>query len=139
MPRQPRKTPSGYVYHVLNRSVARMTIFEKDEDYQAFERVLMEAKQRYPGVQIFNYCLMPNHWHFLLRPRANVDLSQFMRFLSATHAQRYHAHYHTAGSGPVYQGRFKAFPVESESYFYVAARYVERNALRANLVDKAQD
>lgn len=139
MPRKPRKTPGGYVYHVLNRGVGRMTIFEKDEDYEAFEKVIIETCQRIPQVELFCYCLMPNHFHLLLRPKAEGELSEFMRLLTVTHTQRYHAHYHTSGTGPIYQGRFKSFPIETDSYFYVAARYVERNALQANLVDRAED
>lgn len=116
-----------------------MTIFQKPEDYQAFTAVLMETCDRMPGVELLCYCLMPNHWHLLLRPRRGGDLSEFMRLLTVTHTQRYHAHYHTEGTGPVYQGRFKSFPIEDEGYFLVAARYVERNALRANLVERAED
>ena len=139
MPRAKRVTPGGYVYHVLNRGVGRMTIFNKPEDYEAFTQVLVETCDRCPGVELMGYCLMPNHWHLLLRPRRSGDLSEFMRLLTVTHTQRYHAHYHTAGTGPVYQGRFKSFPIQDEAYFLTAARYVERNSLRANLVERAED
>ncbi|MFN3166734.1 MAG: transposase [Phycisphaeraceae bacterium] len=139
MPRAKRVTPGGYVYHVLNRGVGRMTIFNKPEDYRAFTRVLVETCERVPGVELLAYCLMPNHWHLLLRPRRGGDLSEFMRLLTVTHTQRYHAHYRTAGTGPVYHGRFKSFPIEDEAYFLAAARYVERNALRAGLVERAED
>src|SRR5699024_6355724 len=106
MPRKSRKTPGGYVYHVLNRGVGRMTIFEKDEDYKAFEKIIIETCQRIPQVELFYYCLMPNDFHLLLRPKADGELSEFMRLLTVTHTQRYHAHYHTSGTGPIYQGRF---------------------------------
>lgn len=139
MPRRPRIAPGGYVYHVLNRAVGRMTLFEKDGDYQAFERVLVETCERSPRVGLLAYCVMPNHWHLLVRPTRAGALSEFMRLLTVTHTQRFHAHHHTAGTGPVYQGRFKSFPIESERYFLTAARYVERNALRAGLVQKAED
>lgn len=132
-------TPGGYVYHVLNRAVGRMTLFNKTEDYQAFTQVLVQTCQRMPGVELLSYCLMPNHWHLLLRPKRGGDLSEFMRLLTVTHTQRYHAHHHTEGTGPVYQGRFKSFPIEDEAYFLVAARYVERNPLRAKLVKRAED
>ena len=69
MPRRARNTPAGLVYHVLNRGVGRQTLFHKEEDYAAFERVMAEAHQRVP-IRILAYCLMPNHWHFLLWPRA---------------------------------------------------------------------
>jgi putative transposase len=82
---------------------------------------------------------MPNHWHLLLWPRRDGELSEFMRLLTVTHTQRWHAHRQTAGTGPVYQGRFKSFPVQSDEHFLTAARYVEGNALRAGLVKRAED
>jgi len=126
------------VYHVLNRAVGRMTLFEKEADCLAFEQVLEETWER-TEIRILSYCVMPNHWHLLLWPREDGELSQVMRWLTVTHTQRWHAHYHTSGTGPVYQGRFKSFPVESDGHFLTVARYVERNALRANLVKRAQD
>jgi len=62
-----------------------------------------------------------------------------MRWLTLTHTQRWHAHHHSAGTGPVYQGRFKAFPVQSDAHFLTVARYIERNALRAALVERAEE
>ena len=142
MPRRPRQCPPGYVYHVLNRGVGRMTLFDDEQDYAAFERVLMRTRERLAGVagvELFAYCLMPNHWHLLVRPHEAGALSQFMRLLTVTHSQRWHAHRHSAGTGPIYQGRFKSFPVQDERHFLTVARYVERNALRAKLVARAQD
>lgn len=133
MPRRPRACPPGYAYHVLNRGVGRMKLFEKAGDYEAFERALLETRARFPGVELFAYCLMPNHWHLMLRPAEEGQLSEFMRLLTVTHTQRWHAHRRSSGTGPVYQGRFKSFPVEAGDHFLVAARYVERNPLRARL------
>ena len=62
-----------------------------------------------------------------------------MRWVTVTHTQRWHAHRHTSGSGPVYQGRFKAFPVQTDEHFLTVARYVERNAVRAKLVARAEE
>src|SRR5512142_1923064 len=137
MPRRPRLSSGGLVYHVLNRRVGRLALFEKPGDYQAFEKILQEATER-SGIRIAAYCLMPNHWHLLLWPRRDGELSEVMRWVTVTHTQRWHAHRHSAGSGPVYQGRFKSFPVQTDEHFLMAARYVERNALRAKLVDRAQ-
>lgn len=138
MPRRPRVASKGYVYHVLNRAVGRQTLFRKDGDYVAFEAVLYETAQRKPGVDALAYCVMPNHWHLLLRPTQDDALSNFMRLLTLTHTQRYHAHHGTAGTGPLYQGRFKSFPVQSDEHFLTVARYVEQNAVRAALVDRAE-
>ncbi|MEX0803659.1 MAG: transposase [Candidatus Binatia bacterium] len=137
MPRRPHLATGGIAYHVLNRRVGRLPLFEKPGDYSAFEKVLGEAYER-TNVRIAAYCLMPNHWHLLLWPRDDGELSEVMRRITVTHTQRWHAHRHSSGSGPVYQGRFKSFPVQTDDHFLTVARYVERNALRAGLVGRAE-
>ena len=126
------------VFHALNRANARAQIFYKPEDYAAFETVLAEARERF-GMRILSYCLMPNHWHLVLWPKQDGDLSRFMGWLTLTHTQRWHAHYDSAGTGHLYQGRFKSFPVQADEHFLTVCRYVERNALRADLCSRAED
>jgi len=138
MPRAARFAPGGYVYHALNRAVARLPLFEKAGDFDAFERVMVEALARHP-IRVLGYCLMPNHWHFVLWPGRDGELTAFLRWLTHTHTQRWHAHYHTAGTGHLYQGRFKAFPIQEDDHLYAVLRYVERNALRAGLCARAED
>ena len=138
MPRRPRVCPAGMCFHVLNRAVARLTLFEKDEDYAAFERVLGEAVAR-GRLPIFAYAVMPNHWHFVVRPQTDSQLSDFFRWLTHTHTMRWHAHYHTEGTGHLYQGRFKTFPIEADQHLLTVLRYVERNPLRAGLCERAED
>lgn len=138
MPRRPRNASGGLAYHVLNRRVGRLPLFEKSADYAAFEKILQEAYKR-TGIRIAAYCLMPNHWHLLLWPQGDGELSEVMRWVTVTHTQRWHAHRHTSGSGPVYQGRFKSFPVQTDEHFLTVARYVERNAMRAKLVARAEE
>ena len=137
MGRSKRAAPGGWVYHVLNRANARLPLFEKDEDFAAFERVLAEAVER-SGIRLLSYCLMGNHWHLVVWPREDGELSQFVGWLTLTHTQRWHAHRHSAGSGHVYQGRFKSFPVQDDNHFLTVCRYVERNPLRADLVERAE-
>ena len=132
-----RAADGGLIYHVLNRGNARMTIFEKAGDYEAFENILEQAVERY-GTEILAWCLMPNHWHLVVKPHEDGELSRFVGWLSLTHTQRWHAHYHNPGSGHLYQGRFKSFPVQEEEHFLTVCRYVERNPLRANLVSRAE-
>ena len=115
-----------------------MTIFEKPEDYAAFVRVLEEAVER-TKMRLLAYCVMPNHWHLVVWPQADGELSRFTGWLTLTHTQRWHAHRHSTGSGHVYQGRFKSFPVQDDEHFLTVCRYVERNALRANFVRRAED
>ncbi|MDR3617851.1 MAG: transposase [Paludisphaera borealis] len=137
MGRPLRAAEGGIVYHVLNRANARMRIFDDDGDYEAFLRILEQAVV-VREMRLLAYCLMPNHFHLLLWPRADGDLSSFMRWLTLTHTQRWHAHRRSTGTGHLYQGRFKSFPVQSDEYFLAACRYVERNALRAGLVPRAE-
>jgi putative transposase len=113
-------------------------MFETEGDYFAFERTLAETQQRI-SMRILAWCLMPNHWHLLLWPERDGELSDFMRILTLTHTQRWHAYRDTVGHGHLYQGRFKSFVVSDDAYFLAAARYVEANALRAGLVRRAED
>jgi putative transposase len=114
-----------------------MRIFHKAEDFAAFERVLAEGLERYP-VELFTYCLMPNHWHLVVRPRTDQALGRWMGWVGVTHVRRHHEHYRTRGGGHLYQGRFKSFPVAEDDYFLALCRYVEANALRAELVARAE-
>jgi putative transposase len=134
MGRPLRPTAANVVYHVLNRANARMTLFDVDGDYAAFQRVLTQACARV-SMRLLAYCIMPNHWHLVVWPRHEGDLSRFMNWLTLTHTQRWHQHRHTVGEGHVYQGRFKSFPVETSEYFLTLCRYVERNPVRAGLVE----
>ena len=138
MPRTARVAPGGYVFHVLNRGNERRTIFEADGDYLAFLRVLGETADRVP-VRILAWCLMPNHWHLLLWPKQDGDLGQFMQRLTTTHVRRWRLYRQSVGHGHLYQGTYKSFPVEADDHFYTVCRYVERNALRARLVQRAEE
>src|SRR4051794_28179659 len=138
MGRSLRTAEGGLVYHALNRGNARLAVFDDDGDYDAFLRVLGQAVAGC-DMRLLAYCLMPNHFHLLLRPHGDGDLSRFMRWLTLTHTQRWHAHRRSAGAGHLDQGRFKSFPIETDDHSLTACRYVERNALRAGLVDRAED
>jgi putative transposase len=115
-----------------------MKIFADNGDYEAFEAILWQAVER-SNTRLLAYCVMPNHWHLVVWPRKDDELSRFVGWLTLTHTQRWHAHRRSAGSGHVYQGRFKSFPVQADDHFYTLARYVERNALRAGLVRRAEN
>src|SRR5437867_3193091 len=139
MPRRGRTIVGGYVFHVLNRANGRLRLFKKEADFAAFERVLAEAHERLP-LRILGYVLMSNHWHFVVWPKPGKpgDVSEFFRWLTVTHSQRWHAHHGTAGMGHVYQGRFKSFPVAADEHLRAVLRYVERNPRRAGLTTKAE-
>jgi putative transposase len=138
MPRAARQTPGGYVYHALNRATARLKLFRKAADYEAFLRVLDEALAKHP-LRLVGYCLMPTHWHLVLWPMADGELTAFLRWLTLTHSVRWHKHYQTTGNGHVYQNRFKAFAIAEDEHLWTVLRYVERNPLRARLVRRAED
>jgi putative transposase len=126
------------VFHVLNRGVGRRALFTKDEDFLAFERVADETLRTWP-MRICAYCLMSNHWHFILRPERDGELAAFMQQMTNMHVKRWKEHRREIGYGHLYQGRYKCFPIESDGYFYHAVRYVERNALRAGMVERAEN
>lgn len=138
MPRTARQAPGGYVYHVINRGVGRMKLFGDDADYAAFERVIADT-QHTIAMRLLTYCVMPNHWHLVVWPRRDGELGRFMQRLTLTHARRWQEHRHRVGEGHVYQGRYKSFPIQNDTHLLAVCRYVERNALRAGLVDLAED
>ncbi len=125
------------VFHVLNRGVGRMRLFGKEADYAAFEQVMIETLTLRP-MRLLAYCVMPNHWHLVLWPREDGHLGAFMQRLSITHARRWQEHRRVVGHGHVYQGRYKSFPVQRDEHFLTVCRYVERNPLRAGLVERAE-
>jgi REP-associated tyrosine transposase len=139
MARSRRISRGQIAYHVMNRASAGIELFADAADYQAFERVLAEAAERYPAMRVCSWCLMPNHFHLVLWPKQHGLLPRFMQWLGQTHAARWHAHRHSRGRGHLYQSRYRSFPIEQNGHFLQVCRYVERNPLRANLVAQARD
>lgn len=97
---------------------------------------MREAHHKVP-MRLTGFCLMTNHFHLLLWPHEDGDLSRWMQWLMTSHVRRYHRHYNS--SGHIWQGRFKAFPVQFDDHYLQVLRYVERNPLRANMVGRSQD
>ncbi len=136
MPRTARQDQPGGCLYVLNRGNRRATVFNKPGDYAAFLRCFAAARARHP-VNVFCFCLMPNHFHCVLEADGPRTLGAFMQRWMTTHVRRYHAHYHS--SGHVWQGRFKSFSVADEAHFLTVVRYVLQNPVRASLVSRAAD
>ena len=88
-------------------------------------------------MRLLAYCLMPNHFHLAVWPRHDGDLSDYMGWLLTAHVRRYHQNYHS--SGHVWQGRFRAFPIQEDEHLLTVLRYIERNPVRAGLVEQAQE
>jgi putative transposase len=118
------------------RGNRREAVFHKPGDYDAFVEVIIDARARLP-VERLGYRLMPNHFHLELRTHHDGDLGRWIQWLLTTHARRYHRHDGTTGH--VWQGRFMAFPVQDHDHLVTVLRSVERNALRAELVSRADD
>ena len=136
MPRTARASVAETWYHVLNRGNRRETVFHKPADYDAFIETLVDAQTRL-SLDILGDCLMPNHFHLVIRTRADGDMGRWLQWVLMVHARRYNRHYRTTGH--VWQGRFKAFPIQEDEHLISVLRYVERNALRAELVARAED
>lgn len=133
MPRTARIAPGGFAYHVINRGVGKMKLFEKRKDFEAFQRCLVDTHKILP-IRILGYCVMSNHWHLLLWPRVDGEMSRFMQRLTITHVRRWLEYRDEVGSGHVYQGRYKSFPIQTDEHLTTVCRYIERNPLRAGLV-----
>ena len=103
----------GLVYHALKRGVGRGTLFAKSGDFAAFEKVLRQAPGQGPR-RLLPWCLLPNQWQLVLGPEPDGHLASYLHWVTMTHTQRWHAPYHAAGTGPVYQGRFKSFAVQQD-------------------------
>ncbi len=136
MPRTARASVSNICYHVINRGNGRATVFHDDADFTGFVELIRDARERLP-MRIAGFCLMPNHFHLVLWPRGDGDLSRWMQWLMTAHVRRHHRRYGT--SGHVWQGRFKAFPIQQDEHLLTVLRYVERNPVRAGLVARAED
>ncbi len=138
MPRRVQAGSGGLTFRVMNRGVRRMCLFGDPHDYSTFVRCVAEGLAKV-DVDLFAFCIMPNHFHLVVRPARDSDLTEFMGLMTMRHSKRWHRRRGSKGGGAVYQGRFRAFPIETEQYFYAACRYVEANALRAQLVPRAED
>jgi putative transposase len=136
---------------VINRGNARQAVFHDDGDYGGFLQLLADSLGATP-MRLLGFCLMPNHFHLVVWPRADGDLGRWMQWLMTSHVRRHHRRY--GSSGHVWQGRFKSFPIqrrqptagesargvlEMANPLWTVLRYVERNPLRAGLVEHAQD
>ena len=124
---------SGQVLHILNRRVDRNTLYHCSEDYDQYRDLLCKAIAKF-DLDIFEWVLMPNHWHMLVKPDTKYQVSHFMQWLSGTHARNERKKTNTVGNGSVYQSRFKAFPVKPGSHLHRLRNYLALNPVRATLV-----
>jgi putative transposase len=122
----------------MNRSARQLPLFEGASDYQLFLEVLVEAEERCP-IRLLEYCVMPNHWHLLVWPETDDQLSAYMRWITGVHGQRWRLVRGEPGRGAVYQGRFRWVPVQDDAHYEVAREYIRQNPVRARLVGDPGD
>lgn len=135
MPRTARASLGGVCYHVYNRSNDSAILFHKRDDYQTFLRALQFATNR-QRMRVAAYCILPTHFHFVVWPFEDGDLSSWMQRLMTIQVRRFRQLYQ--GLGHIWQGRFRAFPIEPGPSFWSVVRYVEQNPIRLKLVERAE-
>lgn len=136
MPRQARITIPNFPHHVLNCSNNKEIIFSDDEDFKFFLRQVKKYKEKF-GIKIYHYCIMPNHYHFLLVPSSSESLAKFMHNLMLVYAQYVKRQYGKVGH--IWQERYKNPVIEKEKYLSQCGYYIEDNPRRAGLVKDLKD
>lgn len=126
----------GQYYHIYNRGAGKAKIFLNDGNYQYLLHLMKEYDQKY-GATIIAYCLMPNHYHFLLRQETEEPLSKFMQVLFNSYVQGLNTQ--QGRTGTLFEGRFKHKCVEKWEYLIVLCRYIHRNPVKAGLASKPED
>jgi putative transposase len=122
----------GAVYHVTSRGDRREPIFVDDEDRQGLLDIVAQALSRFDA-QALAYCLMDNHYHFVLHTR-QANLSLLMRHINGVYTQAFNRRHGKAGH--LFQGRFKAVLVDRDAYLLEVCRYVDLNPVRAKAARK---
>lgn len=135
MSRVPRVVVPGYPHHITQRGNRRADVFDDAEDYHAYLKLLGIYLTKY-RVRLWAYCLMANHVHLVVVPKTEDGLGLALRDTHGVYAMRYNLRAQT--SGHVWQGRYYSCPLDSD-HAWAAVRYVERNAVRAGIVDKSEE
>lgn len=135
MPRKARKKSQTEIYHIILRGINRQSIFEDDEDREKLLQTLLRYKEKC-GYNIYAYCFMGNHFHLLLK-KVNEELAQIMRRISGSYVYWYNHKYDRIGN--LFQDRFKSEPIETDSYFLTAIRYIHQNPVKAGIVSNIEE
>ena len=137
MPRRKRYAPPGSVLHVTNRGVERRRLFFEDADYEDFVRLFAGARERH-RVKLFALCVMPNHFHALIKPEIENALSAYLRWVQGCYACDLRVRTQTCGHGHVFQQRFWSGVINDDYHFLNVLRYIEANPSEAGLVPRAE-
>jgi putative transposase len=152
-----RSFVGGGVYHVYNRAVKEKTLFRDNSDYETFRFYLyiylkplktvleqyenlpfrLQIKNLHKEIDALAYCLMPDHFHLLLKQTSKDGVSKLMKQVTNAYTEYYNKKYHT--SGPLVQGRYKATTLEKDSYLLQVARYIHLDPVLAQLAPTAQE
>src|SRR5208337_2974495 len=125
----------GVPHHLTQRGNRRQKVFFGQDDYEAYLELLREwCAER--GVEVWAYCLMPNHVHLIVVPQSEEGLRRAIGEAHRRYTRR--VNFREDWRGHLWQGRFASFPVDEE-HLIAAARYVERNPVRARLARRAWD
>ncbi len=135
MTRPPRIEFPGALYHVIVRGNERKAVFHDDADRELYLGRLAHYRERYE-FRLIAYCLMTNHVHLALET-GDVPLSRVIHGLQSSYTQRFNWRHRR--SGHLFQGRYKAFLVDAERYFFALLRYIHRNPLEARLAERVED
>ncbi len=138
MGRPPRISLGGYVYHVVCRGLQPKGIFRSNDDYEEFVTVLAEAVERFEP-RVLSYCALPKHWHLVLTPRRDGDLSKLIAWMTVTHSARWHTHPRRASTGGLYERRFRSFPVQDDASLLEVMRFIESHPKRSSYCDSVLD
>jgi putative transposase len=122
------------VYHAYNRSNSKRVIFAEETDCRQFKAILCKYCKKF-FIKLYHWVIMPTHYHLLLELPDPEKISSFMAGINLAYTQFYHKRHGT--NGYLWQGRFKAQPVQKESYLLSCGRYIERNPVRAGIVPVA--
>lgn len=120
----PRLFETGSFYHVYNRGNRKQQIFLNYKDYERFFDKVFEYKKKF-NINIVAFCLMPNHFHFLIQQLSANTISKFFSDLCNSHSKYFNTKYDTVGS--LYQGRFKTKIVDKDEYLIHVSRYIHLN------------
>jgi REP element-mobilizing transposase RayT len=127
---------AGHYYHVFNQGVDKRNIFINAENYNFLLRKFKANLLKY-SVTMIAYCLMPNHYHLLLRPELDGVLSQFIQTVFNGYVQAFNVQ--EKRSGTLFEGRAKIKFIHQNEYFLHISRYIHLNPVRAGLVAKPED
>ena len=134
MSRVARIVVPGFPHHITQRGNRKADVFETDEDRLAYLRFLKKYAAQY-NLSVYAYCLMTNHIHLVAVPGDELTLGKALRDAHTVYAMYFNTR--TALSGHVWQGRFFSCPLD-EAHLWAAVRYVERNPVKAGLVERAE-